>query len=394
VVVVARTRRWLRVEPIVVAGSLAQKPNQGGHTWQFLQYLLGFRRLGYDAIFVDWLDAGMCTDGEGLPCSVEDSVNAAYVAEVMRDFALEDSFALLHDGETIGLSRPQVLERVAAAPFLLNVMGFLKDEELLGAAQKRVFLDTDPGFGQMWRDLGLADIFEGHDVFVTIGENIGSDNCAIPACGLDWIRTPQPVVLEQWASSNGEDGRFTSIGAWRGPYGPVEYKGESYGQRVHEFRKFASLPRLTGREFEVALDIHPADAGDLELLQENGWSVASPAVVARDPHVYREYVQRSRAEFMVARGMYVKTRCGWFSERSQCYLAAGRPVLAQDTGLDELYPSGEGLLLFRTLDEATAGVEEISRDYARHCRAARELAAEYFDSDKVLPRLVDALAAA
>ncbi|MEJ7872812.1 MAG: hypothetical protein WKF67_11195, partial [Rubrobacteraceae bacterium] len=224
-----------------------------------LQYLLGFRRLGWDVLFLDRLEPEMCVDAVGQPCQFEKSLNLRYFLEVMEGFGLSDAFALIYDrGERfVGLSREQVLERTRTSVFLVNVMGFLDDEEILSHAPRRVFLDIDPGFGQMWRALGLADPFRGHDDHVTIGENIGLPGCVIPTCGLDWITTPQPVVLDRWRPGAGADSKpFTSVASWRGPYGPLEYRGRTYGLRVHEFRKFAQLPRLSGRSFELALDIH------------------------------------------------------------------------------------------------------------------------------------------
>jgi len=382
-------------DTIVVTGSLAQKPGQAGHTWQFLQYLLGFRRLGWDVLFLDQLEPSMCVDRAGQPCPVDRSENVRYFRCVMERYGLGDSYALMVDGGSrfLGLSREAVLDRVRGSALLLNVMGFLTDEAILATARRRVFLDTDPGFGQMWQDLGLHDPFRGHDDFVTIGHNIGRPDCAIPTCGLAWITTPQPVVLEEWptvapAIGCSERAAFTSVASWRGAYGPIEYRGETYGLRVHEFRKFAPLPRLTARRCELALSIDPSEERDLALLNENGWALVDPGVVAADPWIYRAYVQGSHAEFMVAKNMYVRANSGWFSERSICYLASGKPVLAQDTGLAGLYPSGEGLLTFSTLEEAAAGAAELARDYDRHARAARRIAEEHFDSDVVLGRLL------
>jgi hypothetical protein len=361
---------------LVIAGAVAQRPNVGGHTWVFLQYLLGLRDLGWDVLLVDRLSA-------------EDPPGGGYLAEVMRRYGLEEAYCvLLDDGQTIGRSHSDAVEHARTSAALINVMGYLDDEEILAAAPLRAFLDIDPGFGQMWRALDLADPFAGHDAFVTVGENIGRDGCAIPTCGIDWITTPQPVVLSQWPFTPGAGAAFTSVGAWRGPYGPVEYEGRTYGLRVHEFRRFLGLPVLTGRRFEVALDIHAAEEDDLARLREGGWALADPAVVAATPEAYRDYIHGSGAELMVAKNMYVESRSGWFSDRSICYLASGRPVLAQDTGFRERYPVGEGLLGFSDVDEACAGVEEIVSDPARHQRAARAIAEAHFDSRVVLPRLL------
>jgi hypothetical protein len=315
---------------LVLAGALAQKPWHGGHTWVLLQYLLGFRRLGWDVLFLDRLEAEQCVDAAGRPCAVEDSFNLTRMRDVFARFGLEESYAVLLDGgrRTLGLPREQVLERARRAALLLNVMGFLDDEAILGAVRRRVFLDIDPGFPQMWRELGLRDVLDGHDAYVTIGENLGRPDCTVPTCGLDWITTRPPVVLEQWPLSPAAGAWLTSVATWRGAYGPLELGGKTYGPRAHEFRRFAALPRLSGHPFQVALDIHPAEVKDLALLGEQGWVLVDPRTVAGDPWAYRRYLQGSWAEFSVAKNLYVQTRGGWFSDRSACYLARGTPVHA------------------------------------------------------------------
>jgi hypothetical protein len=272
---------------------------------------------------------------------------------------------------------------------LLNVMGFLDDEEILGLAPLRVFLDIDPGFGQIWHELGLHELPPAHDRYVTVGERIGDPSCEIPTCGIDWLVSRPPVVLDQWPVADSARRGFTSVASWRGPFGPLEYRGRTYGLRVHEFRRFLDLPERTAQRFEVALDIDDADEKDLRRLRRKQWSVVDPRRVAGDPWRYRDYVQSSAAEVMIAKNLYVDTRSGWFSDRSVCYLASGKPVLAQDTGLDGLLPGTEGLLTFSTLDEAQDAVEAIVADYPRHSRTARELALEYFATDRVLPHLLE-----
>jgi hypothetical protein len=380
-------------ETVIVAGSVAQRPAAGGHTWVFLQYLLGFRDLGWNVILLDRLEPDMCADKGGNLCPVEESVNLRYLEDVVERFGLGDSYALLFDQGTrcFGMTRDALLERVSQSAFLLNVNGFVEDESVLERAGRRVFLDIDPGFGQMWRELGLHDPFVNHDTYVTIGENIGEPGCEIPTGGIDWVTTPQPVVLDLWPAQSPGGEAFTSVVSWRGPAAPVVYRDKTYGLRVHEFRKFAPLPSRTSTRFEVALDIHAADEGDAELLRSNGWSVIDPLSVAADPWSYQSYVQGSMAEVMIAKNMYVETRSGWFSDRSICYLASGKPVLAQDTGFTGRYESGLGLVAFTDLDDAAAGAEMIATDYERHAGAARELAEAHFDSRKVLRRLCSKL---
>jgi hypothetical protein len=380
----------------IVAGSVAQRPAAGGHTWVFLQYLLGFRDLGWDVILLDRLEPEMCFDEAGRPCALEDSVNLRYLQEVVDGHRLGESFALLYDrgSRCLGMSREKLLERGSQSSLMLNVNGFIEDEQLLAQAPLTVFLDIDPGFGQMWRDLGLHDAFRGHDAYVTIGENIGEADCEIPTGGIDWLTTPQPVVLDHWPVQTSNRDAITSVASWRGPSAPIEYRGKTYGLRVHEFRKFASLPKKAPASFEIALEIDPADQKDIDLLRSNGWKLVDPRAVAQDPRTYQRYVQSSLAEIMIAKNMYVEARSGWFSDRSICYLASGKPVLAQDTGFGRRYATGEGLLSFSTLEEAAGGAEELLRDYRRHSQAARQLAEEYFDSRKVLGRLASRLGVA
>jgi hypothetical protein len=376
---------------IVLAGSLAQKPYHGGHTWVFLQYLLGFKRLGWDVLFLDQLPPEICADATGRPCQPEESRNLHYLSQVMERFGLADSYALIDCAGRCyrGLPWQEVQGRVRDAALLINVMGFLKNEDIMRAARRRIFLDIDPGFGQMWKALGLVDIFQGHDDFVTIGENIGHPDCTVPTCGLNWITSPQPIVLDSWPlAADAGNGRFTTIASWRGAYGPIEYRGRTYGLRVHEFRKFASLPSRCRGPFQLALDIHPAETSDIKLLTDHGWHLVEPNSIAGDPWRYRDFIQASKSEFMVAKNMYVQSNCGWLSDRSLCYLASGKPVLAQDTGLERLYPTGAGLVTFKTLDEAVAGARAIDDDYGRHARMSRVLVEEYFDSDRVLGRLL------
>jgi hypothetical protein len=376
----------------VVAGSVAQRPGNGGHTWVFLQYLLGFRKLGWEVLFLDRLEPEMSVDAAGRPAPLERSVNVAYVEQVLRAFDLGERWAVFHgEGAMAGMSRARVLEEAARAALVINVNGFFDDEEVLAAPGLRVYLDIDPGFAHMWRALGLHDAFQGHDAYVTVGENVGGPGCTIPTGGIDWVTTPQPVVLEHWPPQDGPGEAFTSVGSWRGPFGPVEFDGRTYGLRVHEFRKFAELPRRVTAPLEIALDIDEADAADVELLRRGGWRLRDPREIAADPWRYRAYLQGSSAEFMVAKNMYVQSRSGWFSDRSICYLASGRPVLAQDTGFSDYYPVGRGLVAFSTIEEAEDGVERIAADHRAHSRAARALAQERFESSHVLGGLLKKL---
>jgi hypothetical protein len=320
-------------------------------------------------------------------------VAASRLASLMERFGLDGHWSLLDEstGNVAGVPLHKVVERTRRSAFLLNVMGYWTEPEILDAAPRRVFLDIDPGFPQMWHALGLADVFAGHDAFVTIGENIGRPDCAVPTCGLPWITTPQPVVLDQWPAQDGPGRAVTSVASWRGAYGPVDFEGHRYGLRVHELRRFAALPGRSPLPLELALSIDAADGADAERLTSSGWRLVDPLTVASDPWSYRRYVQQSAAEVMIAKNMYVQARSGWFSDRSLCYLASGRPVVAQDTGFSANYPTGLGLLPFTTLDEAADALAAVAAEPAKHGQAARELAEAWFDSDLVLTRLLSRL---
>jgi hypothetical protein len=370
-------------EQIVIGAALAHRVGYGGHAWALLQYVLGFRELGFEVTVLDRLEPGMV--GDGGPDEALAWLDRLLAPDRIPYAALDER------GRSLGgLSREEAIARTREARFLLNVMGFVRDPELLAAARRRVFLDIDPGFGQVWRELGLADVFEGHDDFVTVGRNVGRPECCVPTNGLEWVTIPHPVVLDRCPVVEGGEG-FTTVGSWRGPYARIEYEGRGLGLRVHEFRKLAPLPRRVDAPFRAALEIDPGDQADRALLEENGWQLVDPARVAGDPAAYLAFVQGSLAEFTVAKGIYVDLRTGWLGDRTVCYLAAGKPALVQDTGLASHYPLGDGLVAYSTLDEAVSGAHAILADYHDHAHAARRLAEQHFDCRRVLSRLLDGL---
>jgi hypothetical protein len=327
----------------LVAGALANKPWNGGAAWTRVSWALGLQRLGLEVRFVEQAEGG------------DD-----FFAQVTRDFGLDGT---LLRGDVV----PAELEQwVHEADLLVNISGHLAVEPLRSLPTRRVYVDLDPGYTQHW---GGGARVGGHDFYYSVGENVPG-----------WRPIRQPVLLDEWPVANGSRDRFTTVASWRGAYGRI---GE-YGQKAHEFRKVIELPRRAPGEFEVALDIHPADGRDLAVLRDHGWHVVEPA---RDPGGFRAYVQQSAAEFSPAQGIYVESRSGWFSDRTARYLASGKPALVQDTGAS--LPAGEGLLAWRTLDEAAAGAARILADYGRHARAARALAEEHFDSNRVLGRLLE-----
>jgi hypothetical protein len=374
---------------IVVAGAVAHRPQRGGHAWVFLQYLLGFRRLGFDVLFVDRLEPDMCVTADGALVPPESSPQLAHLEQTMSGFDVP--FAVLTGHDVIGMSRDALAGALGRSSLLLDVMGYLGDEELTRTAPSSVFLDIDPGFGQMWCETGLADLYGRHDLYATVGGNVGRPECSVPTCGVDWVTTRPPVVLGEWPAQDSPGRSITSVATWRGPFAPVEYEGETYGLRVHEFRRFLELPERTNQPYVLALDIDAADVPDRDALTAHRWDLVDPVVAAGDTGSYRRWVQGSMAELGVAKSMYVQTKSGWLSDRSACYLASGRPAIVQDTGLSDLVPTGNGLLTFSDVEEAVEAVARVARDPEHHATAARQLAETHFSSDVVLPELLDAI---
>jgi len=232
---------------------------------------------------------------------------------------------------------------------------------------------------------------DAHTHFVSVADAIGRPDCPIPDCGREWLATLPPVVLSEWPVASGLERRaLTTVGHWRS-YGAIHHGGVHYGQKVHSLRPLVDLPRRSGASFEVALAIHPDEVDDLAALAEGGWTVLDPALVAATPDDYRRFVQGSWAEFGLAKLGYAVSGSGWFSDRSACYLASGRPVIAQDTGFARRLPTGAGLFAFASAGDVVGAVEELERDYERHRTAAREVAVEHLDSDRVLGSLLERL---
>ena len=377
---------------VVVGGMIGAIPGQGGATWAVLQYLLGLSRLGHSVYFVEVLLPG-ANQPEGAP--VEQSQNAHYLGQVMHEQGLDQGWALVdrRTGETAGLPYQTLVEIGQRASVLIDISGTLADEELFSEVPIRVYLDLDPAFTQLWAAQGIDMRLDGHTHFVTVGQSIGSDECPVPSGDRRWTTSWPPVVLDHWpvGASTSYDA-FTTVANWRA-YGSIDHDGVHYGQKVHSLRRFMSLPTQTQERFVLALGIDDEEVADLAALRENRWELADPAQVAGSPSTYRRFVRESKAEFGIAKDGYVRSRSGWFSDRSVCYLAAGRPVLAQDTGFSHHLPTGAGLFAFETTDDVLQGIAAINSEYDRHAEAARGLAEEYFDSDRVLLRLLDEVGA-
>jgi hypothetical protein len=376
---------------VIVSGALGSKPFNGGNAWSRLSWVLGFQELGYEVLFLEQVTSQACANEAGQPCPFQSSANLAYFKSVMDSFGLANRAAMICDGgeQIWGLALETLKDSIRDAVVLFNMGGHLTIPELKALAKCKVFYDDDPGYTQIWHAQGLigSQLAE-HDFYYTIGENIGTGCCNIPSSGIHWQTTRVPVVLSFWPAVRTDTfDRFTTVSSWRGAYGAVQFEGRTYGLKAHEFRKFSAMPRLTGREFEIALNIDPADQKDRDMLVGQGWALFDPVKVASTPDSFQQYVQTSAAEFSVAQGIYVETNSGWFSDRTVRYLASGRPALVQETGFSGHLPVGKGIVPFRTIEEAVEGVNSITADYEEHCKAARRICEDSFAATKVIRQL-------
>jgi glycosyltransferase involved in cell wall biosynthesis len=377
---------------LVVLGMMSKMP-VAGVVWQTVHYLVGFKRLGYD---VHYVEAHARTPSMLMESDGDDSSAraAAFIADVMNRFDLGDRWAFhaLHDdGSCYGMSASRLGALYRDAALIVNLHGGTVPLPEHAASGRLVYLETDPVQLQVELQQELAstiEFLEPHCAFFTFAENLGSAVCRLPVSERYLFKpTRQPVVLDFW---NGEDGRargvFSTIGNWRQSWRSVSLDGETYEWSKHlEFERFLDLPARTGRKFELALSsVEPEEQRRLE---EHGWKVRHALDLS--PDAYRQYIMRSHAEFTVAKDQNVRLRTGWFSDRSATYLAAGRPVVTQDTGFGDVLPSGRGLFAYSTIDEAADAVAAIDSAYRSERRAAREIATEFFDATRVLGRLLD-----
>jgi hypothetical protein len=351
--------------------------------WVRLQYVLGFRRLGLETFWVDHLYPHQ-----------QSRRSVDYLLHKFRtslsDFGLADSWCVVvNQGERYaGLSESQLAAIAGGAALVVSVSGHLPEWSPLCRVPARAFVDVDPGLTQMWAqtsDMG----FDRHNLFYTVGQNVGSESFLVPTPGIGWKPLCPPVVLDQWPATIDESRlAFSTVGNWIGKQGAV-FAGRQYvGRKDEEFMRFLGLPQASGQQFELALWIDPEQHVALEALCRHGWRVLNPCVHAGDPFAYREFIQSSRGEFSVAKKSYVETKSGWISDRTACYLASGKPALVQSTGIEDKLPTGAGLLTFRDMAGALAGLEAINRDYQFHCHRARQLAEAYFDSERVLRQIL------
>lgn len=378
---------------LVVLGMMGRCPF-GGQSWLSLNWLRGFAHLGHEVWYVED-DAVWPYDPVQNAVTDDCSYAVRHIAGCLERVGLPGQWAFRFMGREDacwGMSAQALNELYRSCDALLNIGGATDLCAWHLAAPFRVYVETDPVIAEL--QLANGDehtrlAFANHHTLVTYGENFGASDCGVPLNGMKYGKTRQPIDLELWPMAyDPAASYFTTIGNYRHPGNDVTYKGEVYRWSKHyEWEKFIDLPQRSTQPFELAMMLHNPE--DRKLLETHGWKVVSPFAMSLDVFgTYPAYIRQSRAEFTVAKDQNIRLRSGWFSERDACYLAAGKPVVAQETGFSHIFPTGEGLFAFTTMAEALMAIETINMDYQRHCQAARALAQEYFAAPTVAARLL------
>ena len=382
---------------IVVTGLIAGYP-LGGVGWDYLAYVSGFRRLGHEVFYLE--DTGQWLYDPRVHTFTDDvSFNAAYLADTLARAgdSMRDQWSLrAPDGTYHGAPLARVEHFCNTADLFLNVSGACWLRDAYRGARRIAYLDSDPCYSQakllaVEQATATEDqaysvgLIRAHHCFFTFAENIADASCAIPHCGLRWMPTRQPIVLDDWPFAFDPDTRhYTTVMSWKTDVTLPNLAGITYGGKDVEFLKFMGLPARTPVPLQVAL----SGAAPRDELGRQGWDVIDAYEQSHSMDAYRNYLRGSRAEWSIAKNAYVASRSGWFSTRSAAYLALGKPVVVQDTGFRRYYPTGEGLFAFSTMDEAVDAIAQIESDYRRHCDAARAIAAREFAAETVLQRLL------
>jgi hypothetical protein len=355
-----------------------------------MAYVLGLQRLGHEIYLFADIEPHKCLDSNYNPVSFAEWEGRQRFETLAKFYGIWPHCCLIYDHGTAthGMSFSEAVGAAKTSHLLFNITQRLKTPEILQSIPYRAYIDLDPGKTQVYHaEYGIDQGLDRHEHFFTVGTNIGTSKCGIPTCGLTWHGIFPPVLLTHWpVKISGEHARFTSISSWWGER-TFDFNGRYSGEKADNWLKFLELPTKTTQELELVLTIDPTREADIELFTANGWRLLDPRQL-HNISDYKKYIANSRAEFSIANNCYVEFNTGWFSDRSARYLASGKPVLVQSTGIEDHLPTGKGLLTFTTMEEAIAGIEAINKDYLAHCRAARQIAEEYFDSDRVLPRML------
>jgi len=377
---------------VVVLGLMGQYP-LGGMAWQVLHHVIGFRRMGYDCVYVE--NSGAPPYSPKIHSIVEKPTeNVRFLRDTFRRFDLAEQWAYFDSGgqRWYGASAATVEDWLENADAIVNVCGASQPDVERKRKGCLVYIETDPILEQVryvQGDPATRAFLDGHDLLCTYGTNIGKPDCVVPDAGLRWLKTLPPVVVDLWESPPKPRGDWRTIATYRNRGKDVVIRGETYYWSKHpNWPKVMDLPRRTKERLEVAL-VSPGPELEQEF-RSQGWQVEDPYRISHTAFVYRRYIRGAKAEFSVEKDDVVRTKVGWFSDRSVCFLAAGRPCVLQDTGVGARVPTGNGLIEWNSAEEALEGIERVARDYAAHAKAAREIARAHFEASVLLPPICQA----
>lgn len=372
---------------VIGVGIAAQPIAAAGNMWFFLNWALSFRAAGWDVWIVESIHGDRCVDAAWQPCPYEHSANRAAWDSVIGAFGFHGRATLMVDGRAEDLEPFRIFAREAEV--FLNLSGHFRGVEEWFPNACRVYLDADPAFTQIWAEAYHCDMnFAGHHRFFSVGRRLGAEGSLAPTCGIEWLPTWPPVSLEHWPFvAQAEFRKFTTVAHWHG-YPGVEWSGRWFTGKKEQFDHIVSLPTRIGSVLEVATD-EAAHEWELGPFREAGWRFSNAPQICGRLTDYEHYVRdASSAEFSAAKGGYVVSRTGWFSDRSVCYAASGRPLVLEDTGLREELPEDCGVWFFASVDEAAEACERVHGDFACQQRRVRAVAEEFFDGKLVVESMM------
>lgn len=375
---------------IICTGKIAN--TTVGHIDHIMAYAVGFQRLGHEVYVMESVGSNRCVEANGQHVPFTHWDGRTHFEKVMRSYGLWPKCCLIYKQgeEAHGLPFSEAVKVAHDCDLLITRSGQIhKVPDIFEPPRLRAYFDGNPGHTQLMFHQEGAEFepLDRYEFLFTLGFNIGHPSCSIPTNGRHWIPVPRAVFLPMWPIQQASHNRFTTISSWKGR-ATLQWDGKNSGEKSDNWLQFLDLPLTTNQALEIALKMVNKDQyADRTLFQENGWILTDPTVL-QDLQDYQTYIGQSRGEFSVAHNRYVEFTTGWFSDRSALYLASGKPVLVQSTGLEGHLPTGKGLLTFTNKEEAAAGIESINHDYASHCRAARQIAEEYFDSNGVLANIL------
>lgn len=384
---------------IIVGGMVGQFP-LGGVAWDYLHYVLALHELGHDVVYHEDTWVWPYDPVRGYPTDDPD-----YTVRFLRNFferhapELRDRwhYVLLHERH-FGMDEAAFDAFARSADLFLNVSGACFIPDRLAPRCVKAWMDTDPGYNHIrlatrpaWAEHidRWIDQVRAHDRHLTYAENICADDCRLPRLDFDWIPTRPVATLAHWSHLRDQppkpDAPLTTVMSWDYFPGKLVLDGVEYHGKPPEYERFRTLPTHTTARLALAVGGHKTPT---EQIRADGFELRDARQLTLTPESYQDFIASSAGEWSVAKNVFVALRTGWFSTRTACYLAAGRPAVVQDTAWSRYIPSGSGVHAFSTLDEAVAAIDRVLSRPEEQRRAACDVAEQYLSPKAVLPPML------